>query len=95
MANPSKTIVLTFSITVIAGVIGTVLWMVFVPDVGEASMGAFFGGIVYTLLVLIIECIILAIIYRKQRIIAISLLGVPFLLALAYFGFIKLLESGF
>ena len=95
MANPSKTISLTFSITVIAGIIGTILLMLFVPDVGEASMGVFFGGIVWTLLVLIIECVILAIIYRKQRIIAFSLLIVPFLLALAYFGFIKILESGF
>jgi hypothetical protein len=91
MPSPYKPISLTLSITVIAGVIGTVLWMVLVPDVGEASFAAFFGGIVLTLLVLMIECIILAIIYRKQRGVLIGLLSVPIFLAISYYGFITLL----
>lgn len=87
-------VVLTFSMTVVAGTLGTVTWMFVVPDVGEASFAAFFSGIVWTILVLCIECVVLAIIYRQHRWIALGLVSTPILMVLAYFGFIKLLEVG-
>ena len=79
--KPSKKVALILGVTIILCIIGTVCWMFIPEDIGERSFGAFFGGIAWTVMILFIETIVLAIIYRTHFMAVLPVLAPSFLIS--------------
>jgi hypothetical protein len=86
--QPQKKIARILGGTVALGAVVTACLMFIPKDVGEASMGAFFGGIVWTILILFIETIVLAVIYRKHFRSILPVLAPWFLISFSLVGYL-------
>jgi hypothetical protein len=76
-----RTISITFVATCALGAVWTVLLIVLYGD--GNGLGPFFAGIAHTAIVLLLECVVFAIVYRKERVLAIGL-ALPPVLVVAY-----------